>query len=110
MSRNRTLWLALALFVAVLPELADAQRTLPVGGTFSSVEAIITRVINYLAGVIIFVASMMFTVGAFFVTFSRGDGDQLKRGKDLIIGAIIGMAVVLGSFSILRTIFYIIYG
>lgn len=74
-----------------------------------SISAILTNVVNYLAASAVFVAAVMFTLGAFYVTFSRGEADTLNRGKGLIIGATVGMAVVLGSYAILRTVFYIIY-
>jgi hypothetical protein len=97
---------ALAVF---LPQAALA-RTLHVGvGTQFSVEVVLTRIINYMAGAVVFAAAAMFAVGALYVTASRGDADTVKKGKNLIIGAIIGAAIVLGSFAILRTIFYYIY-
>lgn len=97
---------ALALFVPT----SALARTLHVGvGTSYSVEVILTRIINYMAGAVVFCAAAMFAVGALYVTASRGDADTVKKGKGLIIGAIVGAAVVLGSFAILRTIFYYIY-
>ena len=97
------------LCVLVLPTLAHA-RTLGIPlGTSLDVEGILTHIINYLAAAIVFVASAMFAVGAFMIVISRGEPDAINKGKNLIIGAVIGMTVVLGSFGILRTVFYFIY-
>lgn len=114
MSQIRRLWLLVTLFLSSVPgkllaQGAPANRTLIVNGGNLSLELIITRIINYMAGVIVFFALVMFVIGAFIITFSRGDSDKVKRGKDMVIGAVIGMGVVLGAFSILRTVFYIIY-
>lgn len=51
----------------------------------------------------------IFIVGAFFLTASRGKDDMVQKGKDLMTGALIGLAVVLGSYAILRTALYVIY-
>ena len=91
------------------PSLAHARTLAITLGTSLSVEAILTNIINYLAAAIVFVASAAFVVGAYFITFSRGEPDTVNRGKSLMIGSIIGMAVVLGAFAILRTVFYFIY-
>jgi hypothetical protein len=102
--------LILGLIALLTPLGAQAQRQLPVNiGTALSVEAILTNIINYMALAIIFVAAASFVVGAFFITFSRGDPDQVNRGKSLLIGSLIGMGVVLGSFAILRTVLFFIY-
>ena len=94
-----------------LPLPALAQRTLQVGvGTSLNVNQIFNNVISYLAAGISFLAITMFMVGAFFIVFSRGEADTVKRGKDLMIGAIVGSAVVLGSYAILRTVLYFVYG
>jgi hypothetical protein len=98
------------LIALLTPWAAHAQRQLGVGiGTALNVEQILTNIINYMAASIVFVASASFVVGAFFITFSRGDADQVNRGKSLLIGSLIGMAVVLGAFAILRTVMFFIY-
>jgi hypothetical protein len=105
--RFRLLPLLLSL---IAPFQAHAQRTLGINlGSNLSVEAILTNIINYMGGAILFVASACFAMGAFYMTFSRGDPDLVNRGRGIIIGSVIGMAVVLGAFAILRTVFFFIY-
>jgi hypothetical protein len=100
----------LVTLLALLAPVSAHARTLGVNlGTSLSVEAILTNIINYMAGAIVFLASALFTVGAFYITFSRGEADAVTKGKNYMISAVIGMAVVLGSFAILRTVFYFIY-
>ncbi len=54
-------------------------------------------------------AVCLFLVGALLMVASRGQEDQMKRGKDIMIGSLIGLAVVLGSYAIYRTVLYLIY-
>jgi hypothetical protein len=99
--------LAYLLWFAPVSTLA---RQLPLNiGPVNNVETILTRLINYMAYTVVFAASAMFAVGALYITFSRGESDLVKRGKGLIIGAVVGSAIVLGAFTILRTMMYVIY-
>ena len=99
-----------ALLAGILLPLSAHARQLSVNlGSNLSVEAILTNIINYMAGAIIFLASVMFVIGAFFITFSRGEADSVTKGKNFMIGSVIGMTIVLGSYAILRTVFYFIY-
>ena len=69
----------------------------------------LSAIINYMAGALIFVISAMVIVGALFIVLSRGESEMVTKGKNLIIGSLIGAAVVLGAYSILRTVFYFVY-
>ncbi len=101
----------IGFLLALLPASVLAQgRTLSLGmGTSRNVSQVLVAIINYMAGAIVFLATAMFIVGAFFITFSRGEADAVTKGKNFMINGIIGMAVVLGSYAILRTVFYFIY-
>jgi hypothetical protein len=48
----------------------------------------------------------MFTVGAFMIVLSGVKEDYKQKGKDLMVGAILSIAVVLGAYAILRTVDY----
>ncbi len=96
---------ALALAFVLLPLEVDAVLTISTGTSFTF-WGIITRIIAYMAGAIAAVAMAMFTVGAFFVTISGAKEDYKQKGKDLMIGAVLSLAVVFGAYAILRTIDY----
>jgi hypothetical protein len=86
---------------------AFAQRTLIVGtGTSFTFWEIMQRIISYLAGAISTIALVMFVVGAFLITISGAKEEYRKMGKDLMIGAVLSLAVVLGAYAILRTVDY----
>jgi hypothetical protein len=67
---------------------------------------IIGNIMEYLTGAIGAVAITMFVVGALFVTLSGIKEDWRQKGKDLMIGSAMSLAVVLGAYAILRMLEY----
>ena len=70
---------------------------------------ILGNVVNFLLGGGVFVCITAFMLGTFYMVFSRGKEDLLQKGKDLMIGAVVGLAVILGAYGIIRTFFYVLY-
>lgn len=72
------------------------------GGAFrndgQALQAILGQVYIW-AGI---VAVIVIIVAAFFFVTSRGDANQMKRSKDAIRGAVIGLVVVMTAFVITR--------
>ncbi len=66
----------------------------------------IGRIMEYLTGAIGAVAIAMFVIGALFVTLSGIKEDWRQKGKDLMIGSVMSLAVVLGAYAILRMLEY----
>jgi hypothetical protein len=79
--------------------LADVS---PVGET--DVPTIIGNVIKAVLGVIGAVALFMFVYGGILLLSSGGRPDQIKKGKDVLIWAIIGIAVILASYALVEFI------
>lgn len=95
----------LAALFAPISAMANQPRYLVVGtGTSYTFLDIVSRIITYLTGMIGLIALTMFIVGAFMVTLSGVKEDLRERGKDMMIGSVISMAVVAGAYAILRTI------
>lgn len=78
-------------------------------GADLSMEQIVTNIVTFLADLIVYLCVALFMVGAFFLVISQGDGDNFTRGKELIIGSLIGLAVTLGAAAIIRTVYYFFY-
>jgi hypothetical protein len=94
-----------------LPLPAFAQRTLTVGtGSSITFFAALGNIIKYATGVIAAIAVAMFVVGAFMVTISGIKEDWRQRGKDLMIGAVFSLGVVLGAYAILRVVDCLLVG
>ena len=102
-----------AIMLAVgllLSPVAFAQRTITLGlGVNSSFGEAIGNLIRFLAVVSIPVCTALFMLGAYLMVLSRGKEDQMKRGKDLMIGSLEGLAIILGSYGILRAFLYLVY-
>lgn len=92
-----------------LPWPAHAARTLSVNfGTGFSLWGLFANVIGFLAASIGSIAVALFIVGALMITVSGVKEDYKQRGKDLIFGSLISLAVVLGAYAFLRTINYVL--
>ncbi|MFA6027410.1 MAG: hypothetical protein WC752_00585 [Patescibacteria group bacterium] len=76
----------------------------------SNPTIIIANVIRAMLGVLGAVTLLMFIYGGFMLVFSQGNEEKLKKGRGTLIWAIIGMAIVLTSYSILSYVFKIIAG
>ena len=74
-----------------------------------SVNAVILNVLNVGIGTIQVVCAAIFIAGAFFVASSAGDDTRKSLGKDLMIGAVMGIAIVAASKGILNLTFSFLY-
>ncbi len=99
-------FLPFALAGVFLSETAFADQLQVTIGTEYSLGVIVGRIIDFLAGSITTVATVMFLVGAFMIVLSGAKEDFKQRGKDLMIGSLLSMGVVLGAFAIYRTVAY----
>lgn len=79
---------------------------LTVPGTNLSIVQIADRVITFMAGSIVAVGTAMFIVGAFMLVLSGAKEEYKDKAKNLMIGSIVSIAVVLGAYAILRTVDY----
>lgn len=95
----------LVLGWACVPVSAYAQRTLNVatGSRITFVE-LTNNIIAFLAAAIPSIALAMFVIGAFMVTISGIKEEYRQTGKNLMIGAVMSLAVVLGAYALLRTV------
>lgn len=95
---------------ACMPVSAAAQVRQLYVGTGSSITfmGVATNIIMFMAGAIPVVATAMFVVGAFMVTISGIKEEYRQTGKNLMIGAVMSLAVVLGAYALLRTVDYLL--
>ena len=64
---------------------------------------------NFLAVSASGVCTLLFLVGAAILTTSRGDQTKVDNGKKLMISSLIGLAIALSSYGIVRTILFFLY-
>lgn len=75
-----------------------------------SIGIIVGNILSVANDTIVAVCTAIFIAGAFFFTISAGDEQRKSLGKDLMIGAIIGIAVVVGARQILNIAYFFLYG
>lgn len=86
---------------------ADGQNTYL--GAEQGIAVFIIRIINFLALVIGSVAFLSIVLGGITLLTSAGNENQLTKGKDMILYAVIGLAVALLAYFItdfVQNIFY----
>ncbi len=66
---------------------------------------IASLIINLLLGVLGVFSLMLMVYGGFIWMLARGNEDEVKKAKDIIVGTVLGLVVVLSSYSFMRFIF-----
>lgn len=101
--KRRLFFSGLAIFLLALPHvLLAAELTNPLATT--DVSTIIGRLIQALLGITGAIALLMFILGGFHWLISGGSPEKVKKGKDTLIWAVIGLAVIIGAYMLVSTI------
>ncbi len=67
------------------------------------------NLIGFLAATIVTISVLFFLIGAVFLIASHGSNtDFLEKGKKTMRNSLIGLAIVLGSYAILRTVLFLL--
>lgn len=110
---TKAIVLSVPIFLLALPFLAMAASGTPTVVLLNPIGednpmVIIANVIRAILGVLGAVTLLMFVYGGFMLIFSAGNEERLKKGRETLIWSIIGLAVVLSSYSILSYLFTIL--
>ena len=76
----------------------------PNGGTEKGVSNMVTIVLDVMFWGVGIIAVIMIIVGGVMYSSSMGDPGRVKKAKDMIMYGIIGLAIALLAFAIVRTI------
>lgn len=103
----KKIFLATILFI---PSLAKAQEKvkLPNPLKAESIPELSGQIINGLLGVTGAVTLFMLVLGGIMWMTSGGSADKLKKGKDTILWAILGLVIIFMSYIIINFVFSII--
>lgn len=74
-------------------------------GDCRSISIFVTMLIlvaNYLFGIVGALALLFFIYGGFTLILSRGATEQVKKGKDIMVAAIVGLVIVFGAYMLVR--------
>ena len=71
-------------------------------GTDASPQKLIGRVINAVLGIVGSLALLMFVYGGITWMTSAGNDEKVKKGKDILIWATIGLVIIFASYSLVN--------
>lgn len=74
----------------------------PLGTT--NINLFVSRIISYVLGLIGTVSLLLFIYGGLIWMTSAGSSDKVKKGRDILVWAVIGMAVVFTSYILVKFI------
>src|SRR3989338_9536090 len=78
------------------------------GGEGPDIATLVGRFITTILPLSGAVALMMFLVGAIYWVISAGNPEQVKKGRDTVVWALVGSIVVIGSYVALSFIFKVL--
>lgn len=64
---------------------------------------------NTLFGSAALICAAIFLIGTAFMIFSAGNDTLLQKGKGMMTGSLIALAIIVGAYGIWRTVVFIIY-
>jgi len=95
--------------ILVFPGIADAGVSLPnpLGDDFNSKNLIdvMVKALAIVLGAVDIFALFMFILGGFELLMSGGNPTLVKKGKDTLVWATVGILVITLSYSILKFVF-----
>ena len=100
--RNLFFFLAAGI-LAILPKtLLAATLTNPLGTT--NIRTVMGRLITAMLGVTGSIALLMFVYGGFLWLISAGDANKVKKGKEVMQWAVLGLVVIVLAYTIVRAV------
>lgn len=101
--RKYFLLIGIIAFVAFnLATPAMAAVSIPNPIACGDATCLITQVIRYILGIIAVIATLMFVWGGIMMLTSAGNADRVKKAKETLAWAAIGLVVILLSWTIIR--------
>lgn len=94
-----------------LPIVVLAQTSVlksPFGTVPNDPAYLIAAIIQAMLGVVGAVTLLIFIWGGLKMLFSGGNEERIKKGRDTLLWAAIGLAIILSSYSILQYVFTVL--
>jgi len=73
----------------------------PLGGQADDIPFLVGNIINYILGILGVLALVMFISGGIMWMTSGGVPDKIKKGRDTLVWAILGLALIFFSYGLL---------
>lgn len=97
------------LGVLCIPQLSQAVGFDPYGAAVNvdlgqpapgESQDVVINILNIVLGILALLAVVIIIIAGFYYMFSGGVPDKVKKAKDILFGAIIGLAIILASWGI----------
>ncbi len=105
MSKQKNKLLFATITGLFLPLASQAAVSLSNPLQADSLPELINNVIKGLLGVVGAISLLMIVIGGILWMTSGGNSDRIKRGKDTLVWAVIGLVVVFLSYAIINFVF-----
>lgn len=98
------------LWLCMVPQ-ALAQSTFHIGGLGVNIDfpTLQQNLVGLYSMTIGTVCTVLFLIGAFYMVTSTGSPDRLGKGQKLMLESLLGLAITLGAYAIIRTFYALIY-
>lgn len=103
-----------SIFIAIAlgaPMIALAQARVlqsPFGNVPTDPSFLVAAIIQALLGVVGAVTLLIFIWGGMKMIFAGGNEEKIKKGRDTLLWATIGLAIILSSYSVLQYVFNVL--
>lgn len=77
---------------------------------YDTVEGVLTSVMSGLKTIVVTLALLMIVIGGIMYILSLGNPDNMKKAKNIILAALIGLAIVLAAPAFLKEIYSLLGG
>ena len=74
------------------------------GGPDQTITDVLTKIINWMLGLVGFLALIALIIGGARMIMDFGNEEQVKKAKSTILWAVIGLAVVILSYAIINIV------
>lgn len=79
-----------------------ANKKLPNPLGITSINSLAARLINFVLGLVGTISLVLFVYGGFIWMISAGSQEKVRKGRDIIVWAAVGMAVVFMAYTVVR--------
>lgn len=95
----------ISLSLLLLPYLGRAAVSITSPIPAKTLPELINNVIKGLLGVVGAISLLMIVIGGILWMTSGGNSERIKKGKDTLVWAVIGLVVVFLSYAIINFVF-----
>lgn len=108
MNKEIVLFASIAFLLLVAVETGAASVIIENPLKYESFEKLTESITNTIFVISMAVVVLMILIGAFFILTSGGDSDRFQRGKNIVLYALIGLAIILFARGLLSALKYLL--